>query len=81
MPLLNDSTPFREQNLRRNEYSKNNEYGPSHPNALSNGDEKGKGEYNGQIGNATDIAMRARLTGMNKYNRNNEYVSVDEKPL
>jgi hypothetical protein len=81
MALLNDSTIFRNENLKRKQYGKNNEYSSSHPNALSDGDEFGKGERNGQIGGATDIVMRAKLLKFNKYGKDNAYESVTEQPL
>lgn len=79
--LLNDSTPFREQNLKRNIYSKTNEYSISHPNAMSDGDTKGRGEKNGQVGTSVDIAMRNRLLAKNKYSKDTPYDSVDETPI
>lgn len=81
MALLNKSTIYRDENVKRNQYGKNDEYMSSHENALSTGDEKGKGERNGQIGSATDIVMREKSLKFNKYGKNNPYESVIEIPL
>jgi len=81
MALLNDSTDFRNNQIKRNTYNKNKDYNSSHPNALSTGDDLGKGENNGAIGSATDIATRNRNLSFNKYSRNKPYESVDEKPI
>ena len=67
------SVPFRKSNVARNTYDNNNFYNVSHSNAVSNGDEKGKGEVNGQVGGATDVKTREKLATKNKYNRNREY--------
>lgn len=81
MSLLNDSSTFRDKEVKRNTYGKNKDYGVSHPNAQSDGDDLGKGEKNGSIGNATDIATRNRNVKFNKYNKGRAYESVDEKPI
>ena len=67
------NAPFRKENLARNDYDNNDQYTVSHPDALSDGDEKGKGEKNNQVGGATDIKTRERLMTKNKYNKNREY--------
>lgn len=56
-----------------NEYKpSSSEYGESHKNAVSDGDEKGKGEAM-TIGSKTDIQSRTKLIVMNQFNENNEY--------
>lgn len=56
-----------------NEYKPiSSEYSESHKNAISDGDEKGKGELN-TIGNKTDIESRTKLTVMNQYNEDKQY--------
>jgi hypothetical protein len=67
------SIAFREAELAKNTFKKNNEYTPNHPNALSTGDEPGKGENANSIGGLTDIKTRASLLTKNKYNSGNEY--------
>lgn len=67
------SVQFRKAQLNRNPYDKNNEFGASHPNALSDGDDKGKGENNGSVGSKTDISQRKLSEAKNKYNKNKEY--------
>lgn len=64
---------FREAQVNKNTYGFNDEYRSEHPNALSDGDEFGKGENSGQVGNSTDIRMRKSLMAKNKYSFNNEY--------
>jgi hypothetical protein len=71
--LLEGSDQFRDPLISKNSHTKNDEYAGTHPNALSDGDEKGKGESNGQVGSATDIRTRKTLEARNQYNRNNEY--------
>jgi hypothetical protein len=74
MSRLEDvSLPFRKSNVARNDYDYNDEYNQGHPDALSTGDEEGKGENNGQIGGLTDIKTREKLITKNKFNKNREY--------
>ncbi len=82
---------FRIDNTKGNTYqnTENKQYGATHPNALSDGDSKGKGTgtnydtYNG--GSDIDIngnpnvpkSGRKQLTSMNTYNADNEYKHPD----
>lgn len=76
MSKLEDlSVNFRNTILAKNRYNLNDEYNSGNPDALSTGDELGKGEYNGSVGGATDIKERYKETAKNKYNFNNEYNS------
>lgn len=59
--------------MARNSYQDNKHYDSQNPNALSDGDEKGKGEKNGSIGSKTDIATRNKEMGMNQYNGGKPY--------
>lgn len=53
-----------------NEYKPNSfEYSATNPNAISDGDEKGKGD----IGNRTDVEERSKLVAVNNYKENNTY--------
>lgn len=53
-----------------NEYKPNSfEYSSTNPNAISDGDEKGKGD----IGNRTDVEERSKLVAVNNYKENNTY--------
>jgi len=61
--------------IARNSYDQNKSYGSTNPNALSNGDEKGKGELDGQVGSLTDINTRVDNMGRNVYDQNAEYNS------
>ena len=55
-----------------NEYKPNSfEYSATNPNALSDGDEKGKGENSGKIGSLTDINTRTESLSRNFYNGEN----------
>jgi hypothetical protein len=68
---------LRDPMLATNEYQANNAFGVNHPNALADGDDKGKGENNGLIGSLTDRAERARQTAINKFNSANTYKATD----
>ena len=71
--LLENSGEFREKNIARNSYDNNDTYNVGHENALSSGDELGKGELNGSVGSVTDIKSRNTAKARNLYNSNNEY--------
>jgi hypothetical protein len=74
MSKLEDvSIPYRKTLVAKNTYDINDPYSGGHSNALSNGDELGKGEMNGQVGSATDIKVRNTLMAKNKFDRNREY--------
>ena len=59
--------------LTKNQYSDNFGYGSTNPNAISDGDEKGKGENNGKVGSSTDINLRQQNLSKNMYGSNNSY--------
>lgn len=65
----------RAEHLARNEYKYTNSYGSTHPNALSTGDEKGKGQVgdSGDVGGLTDINTRIDNTGRNFYKSTHRY--------
>jgi hypothetical protein len=67
------SLPFRKKLIAKNDYDYNDEYNVGHSDALSNGDELGKGELNNEVGGATDIKSREKLVAKNKFNRDREY--------
>jgi hypothetical protein len=71
--LEEKSVAFRKQNVARNSYDNNDQYNVGHSNALSNGDEKGKGELENQVGGTTDIKSRETSMTKNRYNKNREY--------
>ena len=63
--------------LNRNQYNTDlNGYDTNHPNAISDGDELGKGENNGNIGGLTDINTRTDNKNRNLYNDQNGYSLV-----
>ena len=82
---------YRVQNLIKNDYQKgeSGKYGPTHKNALSDGDAKGKGS--GTIGDTSnggsDIDIngnpsipktgRNQLMSQNKYDSENQYTTPD----
>ena len=66
---------FRNESIARNSYQTKSAYDSNHPNALSNGDEKGKGEMAGRVGSLTDINLRIDNLGRNIYNSENQYSS------
>jgi len=61
--------------IPKNEYKPNSfEYGSTNPNAVSDGDNKGKGDLgNGTVGNVTDIEERSKLLAVNNYKNTNTY--------
>jgi hypothetical protein len=59
--------------LSKNIYNETNQYNSLNPNALSDGDEKGKGENNNSIGGLTDINNRISILGKNIYNKEIQY--------
>ena len=65
------SEKFRLDNITRNSYNDKSNYSSLNANALSNGDDKGKGENNGKIGSATDIINRTSNLTKNTFNENN----------
>jgi hypothetical protein len=67
------SVGYRKCEIAKNSYNNNDQYNAGNANALSTGDELGKGLQNGQIGGATDIKMRECLTAKNEFNKNKEY--------
>lgn len=67
------SLPFRKKAVARNAYDENDKYEVGHANALSTGDEKGKGLLNEQVGGKTDIQTREKSVARNKFNRDREY--------
>jgi hypothetical protein len=71
--LLENSPEFRDAHIARNPFNKNDNYNVAHPNALSDGDEAGKGLLNGQVGGLTDIKSKEKMVAKNMYNQNNEY--------
>jgi hypothetical protein len=76
----------RKKNLVKNTYSVNSDslYSAQHPNALSDGDEAGKGNsvfldvFTEQTGSKTDIFARKENTVVNHYGKNNQYTVEDD---
>ena len=65
---------IRNQLLAKNNFaSQKNEYGSTNKDALSDGDEKGKGELDGKVGSLTDIKSRTDVVARNKYNPSKGY--------
>ena len=65
----------------KNDYAMNNQYSSVNPNALSDGDEKGRGTgnfldvYNQNIGTRTDIVERKNEIKVNEYQVNKPYTT------
>ena len=59
--------------VARNEYDNDGKYGSTNKNALSDGDNKGKGDVDGSVGSKTDINTRTSNTVKNEYSENNGY--------
>ena len=75
----------RDKLFPKNEYSPKSEfYGPQHPNALADGDEKGRGTsvflgvHDADTGTKTDVITRKDLIKTNAYNSKNGYSVPDE---
>ena len=65
-----------------NEYKPNSfEYSATNPNAISDGDEKGKGENGNDIGSSIDIQNRIDNVGRNRFNKENNYSSINKDAL
>lgn len=83
MPIINGkqtdlatySAQFRVVEVSRNKYGVNNQYVETSKDALSDGDNLGRGELNGSIGTSTDIVERNREIARNIYSPNNQYDS------
>lgn len=72
-PILAQAIALRNTMMASNRENPTNPYSLTHPDALSDGDELGRGEYNGVIGTRTDIRSRIAMTTSNVYNSGNEY--------
>ena len=60
-------------NQSRNIYDENNSYSLVHPNAISDGDEKGRAENNNSVGTSKDINERNQSIARNQYSGNSGY--------
>lgn len=67
------SEQYRKREVVRNDHGYNDEYSGTHPDALSDGDEHGKGEKNNSVGSATDIKTREKQVVKNKFTYNKPY--------
>lgn len=71
--LVKISEEYRKNLVAKNTYNKNDVYSGTHPNALSDGDNRGKGEKNGSVGSSDDIKARNEAKTKNKYTLNKPY--------
>lgn len=74
--LLTDEANIQRTILKsKNEYkdTPGNEYGSTHPNALSDMDNKGKGENSGEVGGIIDKVERKKQQATNFFGPSNEY--------
>ena len=73
--LETSGAEIRKKLLSGNIYNANKEYNSSHKNAISDGDEKGKGEVGGSVGGKTDIETINKLKskGRGVYSNGSEY--------
>lgn len=72
---------YRKEVLGVNSYNDKNFYSSVNKNALSDGDPKGKGEVDGQVGSSVDIQNRIDNMSRNRYNGTNEYSMVNKDAL
>jgi len=69
----------RKKLLTKNDYTTSNQYSATNPDAIADGDEKGKGTgnfldvYNQTAGNKTDTVERKNEIKINKYNSSKTY--------
>ena len=73
---IGSKTDITERNtlLSKNIYNNSYQYSSGNPNALSDGDERGRGENNtGGVGTVTDINERTVLRAKNKYGSTKTY--------
>ncbi|MFW6242724.1 MAG: hypothetical protein ACOC2W_01040 [bacterium] len=75
--LLEMSEEFRKKLISKNTYHNENAYGDSHKDALSDGDNRGRGENDGKIGTSDDIEQREKTVVKNKYKDGSEYGEGD----
>lgn len=73
--LLDNSDQYRDPLIAKNTFTPNDDYNIAHQNALSDGDDQGKGETD-TIGSATDIRKRNQLEAKNLYTKNDPYDST-----
>jgi hypothetical protein len=71
--LMEYSKSYRNREIVRNKYKTTDEYRSGHANALSDGDENGKGLNNGEVGGKTDVTQRKKETVRNRYTKDNAY--------
>jgi hypothetical protein len=73
-PLQVLSAQFVNKEIVVNRYTFENGYGINSKDAISDGDEFGKGQnQNGQVGSLTDINTRNQVMATNRYTENNGY--------
>ena len=75
----------RDKLFPRNTYAPDKDvYGPQHPNALTDGDEKGRGSsvflgvHDQETGTKTDNLTRKDLIKTNNFNYKEQYISVSD---
>lgn len=67
--------------IPKNDYATNNQYSSVNPDAIANGDEKGRGTgnfldvYNQNIGTRTDVLERKQEIKVNEYQPNKPYTT------
>ena len=73
---------YRKIELGRNSFNYSNEYSSTNRDAISDGDEFGKGQSaSGSVGSATDISVRNESYARNRFNQTNEYSSINRDAI
>lgn len=72
-PIVIQAETLRKTMLASNRETPANPYSITHPDALSDGDKLGRGEYRGSIGTSDDIIARRAQLSANVYNQDNQY--------
>ena len=67
------SKQYRDCTIVKNNFKCGSEYVIGHPNTMSDGDEWGKEENDGQVGGATDIKVRSCSIVRNPFNNDKQY--------
>ena len=81
-PLEQISQQYLNKELGLNRYSSENGYGVNNKDAISDGDEFGKGQsQDGSVGSKTDILTRNETVAKNRYNSDNGYSSTSKDAL
>lgn len=75
--IVAEAKKLRAEMLPKSIYKIGDQYSEVHPNALSDGDEKGRGGDIEDRGLGSEVKLRKKLLAMNTYKKGDEYRVVD----